>query len=249
MNMRFKFLTLLAVPLLCAAPLALGQITFFDDFDRDTVGPDWTATGGTWIIDAENRLRGGTSNQILYYNGQQLNDSWEIVANVEFTSIDDHWQGFAFNVQDDAGIERSYLYRVRTRPGDVSHQFLEAQRDGGAFSFPTDMSASLGATGAHLGIDTVYTFRIGWDIDEPGQVEIFVSEGETLLYSSTGLFGTARDLTGVGFAGIYDSRSMATHDFSLTVIPEPATTGVLLLGGVFAAGLILRRRFGKPGAA
>lgn len=234
--------------------LAFGQVTFTDDFDRAEIGPDWTTTGGTsWAI-VDGTLHGGggtetTQDHFIYHDGLALTGSWTMVANVEFLAYNQNWQGFGLNVQDDAGTTRSYINRFRTQesfgnPAPAGHHFLEGEGAGpGSLSFPNTNTGSPQPT---LGIDTLYTFTYEWDEGTPEQITVAITEGESSVFGHTFSLSGWTDLTGGGFAGFYDARSMAVHDVSITVVPEPRTTAaVVATAALFVAMWVRRRRTGR----
>jgi hypothetical protein len=64
-----------------AAWLQGGKLVFQDDFNRDTLGPDWTSTSATWHLEAGRLADEGAKNE-----GAWLNRDLPANVRVEFTA-------------------------------------------------------------------------------------------------------------------------------------------------------------------
>jgi hypothetical protein len=241
-----RLLPLASFALCALASPALAQLYFYDDFNRETLGSNWTTTGGDFHIDAQNRLRqsaAGTGTEVAsefaFFNGFELTNSWTMVVHAEFVA--QTWHGFAMNIQETNGVYTTYTSRFRNHTAPAGHQWFDTNGTGSSFSW---VASNTSAPSTTLAANTLYRFEYGWDVETPNVIRVAIYDnGVNLLDASLSISGgNWRNHTGAGFAGIYDARALAVHDFELTVIPEAGTTGAVAGVSALLAAFWIRRR-------
>lgn len=139
------------------------------------------------------------------------------------------WAGLVFNYQDD-----SNYYAARFKSDAAGFQMIKVV--GGVVGV-----MQYGNTSANFVEDVFYTMTITSDTAYVFDITITKAGQSAVFGSGTDRTDTESNFTG-GYAGVYANSTgySAGHDnFSLEVIPEPATMGLV---GMFAVGLIFVRR-------
>ena len=109
--------------------------------------------------------------------------------------------------------------------------------DDGSGDKPTSWTTSINAQAGALLIDMLATDDADDHIAAAGQIEVFVRTGDKAQSSSyKDASSGSNDMTWSGFASDYN-RELA-HSV-IAIVPEPATMGLLALGGM---ATVLRRR-------
>lgn len=175
---------------------------FFDDFNRASLGGDWTNTGGTWSI-ASNQMKAvATAYNFAWYNGATYSDVAE-----EFTlrKRTEAYSGSGFRITN---VSNLYMMEHSSN----SDKLTWYKRVGGGWSA---IGNQAGVTLNH-GIDYFYTLKVAdegsgvrtkVDIDN---VEKFNKTEATKTYS-TGYFGVM-----CGGTNFYDNFRIRKY-----VDPEP----------------------------
>ncbi len=221
------------------AMLTLGMITahgddvftFSDDFERDDIGPDWSTTGGSWVIDAQNRLVGpGSSSQghTIYYNGAELTDSWTMSVDVEILFIQDAWRGgFVMNFHEDPETSEwhDYTNRWKFLDDDAETQFLDRSGPFGDMGNEGHYRPATDQQRVFQSSDDgsiIYNFTYSWDTDNPDVISVSIEniQGDAAFEPLTEVMPLSeegfRDHTGRGVVGFWTLRNVAVHSFTLT---------------------------------
>lgn len=200
---------------------------------------DWTQAGDgvspatDWFRNAnEARARNRASNAIMYNTALETDSG----SGINFTLSGDvrardinFWTGLVFNYQD-----ASNYYFLRIKSGATDYQLI--QNNGG--SLDVLVNADIAGTFA---VNTYYTFNV--TSDTAGMFDFTIADGATTVASGSA-DDSASALVG-GYAGFYVNAAL-THsahldNFSLEVIPEPATLGMVAMVG--GAIFFIRKRF------
>jgi len=226
--MKKKFLVIISV-LLNAMLLQAASIP--DDFNRADraangngalIGANWVSSRGGWGIEDGRLIQNMSSTQ---GNAVLYNTALETISGngTNFTvSLDvmalglNAWAGMAFNFQD---ADNFYWFRYKGGASDWSlsrfvggnSTHIASGRIDGTFSFNTDYTLKVNSSAA-------YTFS--YEIKEAVTGLVLVSGTATDAKSS---------FTG-GYAGVLQSTvgiKNSFDNFSVEVIPEPVTVGML----------------------
>lgn len=236
------------VALVCSTSAAWATLVT-DDFDRPNVDytNDTSQIGAHWQQDRPTNLwqLNGASKEVF----SDINDKEAVLYNDElalasgggdsFTFSLDYaarhdatiWGGIAWNYQD-----KDNFYALRYKNTTTSFQLLTRRNDGW-----TNVSSG-NATEAFAN-NGYYTFEI--TSSNPYDFGYSITKVSDSTVVASGTYNPAgSDFTG-GYAGFYQSDTGGAHakfdNFSLEVIPEPATLG--LVGMVGAAAFVIRKRF------
>ena len=222
-----------------------------DNFDRgDTAySTDESNIGANWVAgaaDAQSAIKGNTlayepetvADNVFYNTGLAMTtagaDAWDMSFDVMLKGAGT-WGGIAFNVQDS-----NNYYGIRFKAGDTLGGLIRVVN--GALANVTALTASTTVVAG-----TAYTFNVA------------ATDAYTFTYSVTSLdglttlvAGTSTDVQGNfdgGFGGIYYNHALNSQlpdvvgdNFSVEVIPEPATLGLF---GVSSFIFILIRKLGR----
>jgi len=241
--------TTIVISMLCAASAAWATLVT-DDFNRtdtskstDTslIGAHWgnDSAANTWRITNNTVKAGSLDPMALMYNDelQTLNgggDSFNLSLDVtgEAANV---WSGVVFNYNN-----ANEFYTVRVKTGLDDYQLL-GRRSAGSWKVIASGHASETFVAGrfyriNVASDTAYTY----------DVSVTDTTTSTEIASVTGAVDSEHLHTG-GYAGLglysqHATNEYGTYDnFSLEVIPEPATLGmVAILGGAI---LFIRKRF------
>ena len=220
-----------------------GAALITDDFNRANtaltstgamVGSNWHSsrtTGGWGITDQKAVASMTEANSVLYNSSLETisGNGTSFTLSLDVTAFGPYWAGIAFNYQDP---ENFYWLRYK---GDANNFSLVRFIDGTSQSI---VNSTITGTFA---ADTAYTLTVS-----SSSAYKFVYEIKEAVGGAVQVSGTATDsdsaFTG-GYAGIYQSTTgpgRNTFDnFSLNVIPEPATIG--MLGFALVSMLVVRR--------
>ena len=234
--------SMLTISMLCAASAAWAVLVT-DDFNRPDqdytndcsligVGWDQEVTENKWSINGGKVYANPSVRPAVMYNtgletasggGNSFTFSME-----ETPRLDTLWSGVVFSYQNPSNF---YILRFKTAADD--YQLLSS------------VDGSLGILNAGHASENflnggAYTLTV--TSDAAYDFDFSITQGSTVLASGNGVDGDS-NFTG-GYAGTYVDKTggaPAKYDnFSLEVIPEPATLGLI---GVCAAGaLFIRRR-------
>jgi len=216
-----------------------------DNFDRaDTSqtsytvnvgGTGWTqvgdgTSGADWFINT-NQLRGRprASSQVMYNTGLQTTSgddtSFTLSADVSVRNVN-NWGGIAFNYTD-----ANNYYFIRYKAGTNEYQVLEMS--GGSQIVHVNKKLSEG-TFAAGGWQTITVTSTG--------AGVFDFEIGTAVSGSVDDSASARSggYAGLWVTGTTSDNSTWFDNFSLSVIPEPATIG--LFGVATGVILVIRRK-------
>lgn len=230
---KFSVAALTATLTLLAQTL-MAQVTFTDDFARAEIGPDWTVDQGNWWIENDRLTSGNTStDNVISFREFNLGDTPSFTLESNLAVVRDAgWGGIAFHVQD-----ANNYYALRIRPSTDGIQLIRNIDGAIGASFSTTVPGGLTAG---------ETYLLGVDSPAAGEFNVYLRDG-----TGATLFEASRTETALsgGFAGFFSGSTggnnvinMSADDFSLQVVPEPATAG--LVAGVLAVGSALwwRRR-------
>jgi hypothetical protein len=220
-----------------------------DNFNRDNVAltTDGSQIGANWVSSkavaqwgiSGNRLisenpASPAGHAVLYNtgvstvsgNGTNFTVSLDVMA---LSGTTDPWAGIVFNYQD---ANNFYWFRLK---GNANNYSLVRFVDGSVQNIVATTA------GSNFAFDTDYTLKVYSSAAYTFDYEIKETLSGTVLVS-----GTATDadsnFTG-GYAGVLQSTTGADRNsfdnFSVEVIPEPATIGMLAVGTV---GVLALRR-------
>ncbi len=234
--------SMLTISMLCAASAAWAAI-ITDDFQRadqdytsdcSLIGVDWAQVNlaNKWQLNGGVVYANPGANQSVMYNvgletvsGSGTSFALELDVVGRYDSV---WSGVVFNYQDEANF---YVLRFKTTAND--YQLLRS------------VAGNLGILNsghASANFDTNIGYTLAVTSDTAHDFDFSIKLGATLRASGNGVDGDANFTD--GYAGLYVDKiggAPAKFDnFSLEVIPEPATLGLI---GICAAGaLFIRRR-------
>lgn len=218
---------ILAATAIILAQTLTAQVTFTDDFARAEIGSDWTVDQGNWWIETDRLTSGNTStDNVITFNQFDLGDSpsftFESNLSIERSVA---WAGIVFHVAD-----ASNNYMLRVRPDQSRVQFISW----------VNGSASVLANTQNLSTPFVVgdTYLVGVNSPTPGEFDLYIRDSGGATFFEASRTNTAHSGGRAGFfsasTGGNNVINLAADDFSLQVVPEPATVG--LLAGVFALG-------------
>jgi hypothetical protein len=222
-----------------------------DNFDRSNMvqtpytanvgGTGWTQanngvnpTGDDWFIfNNVARLRDRQANAVMYNTALSTvsgsGTNFTLSADVS-GRLANAWVGTVFNYQDEANY-----YVLRIKAGAADYQLL--QRTGSGFTTLVNQTIA-----GLFGVSSYYTLTITSDLAGDFDFKITQQGNSTALNTVTTCDDSASALTG-GYSGLYGTytgdHSGQFDNFSLNVIPEPATIGMLIFGA--AITMLIRR--------
>ena len=242
--------SIITIGILCAASAAWATLVT-DDFNRtnttqsnDTslIGSNWKQSAGSanqWLISGNILHARPLVNPAILYNdalqtvsggGTNFTLSLDVSAKVATA-----WAGVAFNYQDDGNY-----YYLRIKEGSSNYQLI------GAVGGAQTASVLVNKTDASITFteDVFYTMTITSDTAYNFDFTITEVGSSTAVNPTASVVDGGGNFTG-GYAGLY-TPSAGGHNakfdnFSLEVIPEPATLG--LMGVMGAAAIFIRKRF------
>lgn len=237
MNTKAYFAALLGAALFGTA--SFGQVTYTDDFNRpDSAdpGPDWTEIGGSWDI-FQGHLRAtsdNTNSRAARFEPLSLDgaDEFSITGDIRSTS-GGRWGGLAFHMQEGANTYYSIRIKHMDDPTAGAVQFISVT-DGAA--------KALGSGSVNAGVNEYYRHEIV--STQPGEFQFSLYSLDTEgAVSGTLYSNTFSDTTfSGGYTGVHSgAHQILVDQFSATVIPEPATVGLLFAGAALGFVLIRRR--------
>lgn len=209
-----------------------------------TIGANWVNSMGTdtWKVSNSNLFVNSVSSPthaILYNNALSTvsggGTNFTLKADVS-AGVANGWAGITFNYQNPTNY-----YQLRIKGNSSAYQLISVVNgaNGTVMVNKTDATTTFAVgTLYSLTVTSSDAYNFGFTITEVGS--------STVLNLTT----TAVDpnsLFAGGYAGLYTPTSNAADpdakfdNFSLQVIPEPATIGMLGLGAV--AVFLIRRRF------
>lgn len=246
-NLSINLAVLLAIFFSAWTP-ALGQMTIIDNFDRATVGSDWSRFHGSdlWAINASEQLvYTGASSSVLYYNAANLDGatSWTLEAGMVWPNVG-AYQGLAFNIEATGPsanlpfISGHSFYAVDAAATNNRIRLLKYPGNGNGTPTvlqQTDLTS--------IPADTNLILRI--ESSNVGSITYSLFQGETSLFSST--YTDAVSPFSGGFAGYFaggggSATWVQSDSFNLEIIPEPSSMAMVmaLLAGVFV--IVARRK-------
>jgi len=232
------------------ADLVVTSTLVTDDFNR-TVGHNsggamgapgiwtngFTGSNAQWgIVDGEASANLGTGSVGLLVNKalgtvSGNGNSFVLSADVK-TLLDDTWAGVMFNYTD----ENNYYY-FRYKSG-ANNWAVQAVKNG-----ETDRLGAAGTASATFQTDAYYTLTVSSTNLYEFDVSIKESLSGTVLVSDSRIGVDATEQLSGGYGGLYQASlgndRVRFDNFSLEVIPEPATIGMLAVGTV---GVLALRR-------
>lgn len=209
---------------LAAVAVSYGDITVGDDFNRadGSLGANWTLGATGFAIDGNSvTFTNNPSNDAAWWNanaiGTGADNDFSVSLDVAMnTTASTAWAGVAFNVQD---ADNFYTLRY-SAGGEV--QFLRVV--GGS------VSAFLNQTGTEFTHvqNRTYRLEVTSDTDYVYSGSVTDTTDDSVVWSFSNRTDTLSKFTG-GYAGIYTgiNGSESFDNFSLTVVPEPATLGLV----------------------
>jgi hypothetical protein len=227
--------------------------TLIDNFNRDNTlqtantvnvgNTDWVqdnngvvGAGADWFI-TSNKLRGRTrqSNAFLRNTAQQTisGGGTNFTLSVDVSPLNSNvWIGAVFNY-----TSTNNYYVLRIKGDNKNYQLLGL--DGGVQSTLVSGTISSGT----FAQDLFYNLNITSDTAGSFNFAITAQGSSTVLNSVTNYTDVINPLQG-GNAGMFFSSGFDVHNadydnFSLNVIPEPATIGMLIFGA--AITMLIRR--------
>ena len=222
--------------------------------DGSTVGSGWTGTqvgseNHNWKI-SDNAVVANVNPQdvALYNTDLALNNvgGYSFTTSLDVTvDVDEQiWSGIAFHAQDSKNF---YYARIRAGSAVGSNNVQIGGLGSGSGLWENESTALPDGNGQNFVTGETYTFSVSSDTANVFDVSVVRKSDEAVMYSESGITDAGLTLTG-GYAGIYHGTavlggSIKSHydNFSVEVIPEPATFGLLGLAG--AAVLFVRKRF------
>lgn len=247
--MKNYFFTLLA-GLLVAGPL-FAQLSFTDNFNRantasqtsasvpNAIGDDYTITQGSWrisnnILEAE--FGGGRMYQDAVGTLNTNGYSFTLTADVFSGGYDDdstelRAHGLLFNFQDDTNW---YALRFRTNRNSDAIVQLQRRDSSGLTTLQT-------VTTPDLDRFVYYTVNISSSETTAGLFNWSIADGSTVVVSDSFTDTTHTDGYS-GFWSVGDDVVTRYDNYSVTVVPEPATYALIFALGV-GAFVLVRRRF------
>lgn len=238
--------SILIISILCAASAAWATLVT-DDFNRDLVdyttdtsliGPHWKqrGTSNKWQLNPGTIYTDIQVKEAIMYNDELAmtsggGDSFDFSLDVAGRHGDAVWLGVAFNYQDENNF---YVIRYKNTGDDF--QILATTTGGASWEL-----FGGGHAGENFVNDAYYTINVASTV--PHQFSYSIRKADNTLVASGNDTDSNSRFTG-GYAGFYQSQTGGADakfdNFSLEVIPEPSTLGLV---GVFAAGaLFIRRR-------
>ena len=243
--------SILAMSLLFAVAAASRATTITDDFNRantaqstDTslIGPNWKQSAGSanqWLISGNILHARPYVNPAIMYNdalqtvsggGTNFTLSLDVSAKVPTA-----WAGVAFNYQDEGNF-----YYLRIKEGTSQYQLI-ASVAGNQTAVVLVNKSDASTT---FDEDAFYTMTITSDTAHDFDFTITEVGSSTVLNPTATIIDSGNNFIG-GYAGLYTpaagGHNAKFDNFSLEVIPEPATLG--LMGLVGAAAIFIRKRF------
>ena len=204
-----------------------------DDFERTSLGPNYTGLNGSWSWGISNGKctigsdQGGTP--MLMYNaftiGQDGADSYVIDIDLSKATTNLYkWIGIAFHISVDANNNATHYYAARFRVNNSSggDSPFQIWKNDSSWSITANSSAPLtNGKEYHITVST----------DNAGSFSASLYDGSTSLATVSGTDDTP--LTG-GYVGFWDSGTQVGGDtwdnFVITTIPEPTTIGLTMIG-------------------
>ncbi len=239
---------LLIIGLLCSVSVAWATLVT-DDFNRadtskstDTslIGAHWNdaSSVNTWRIGNNTVYAGSVGPLAIMYNDEleTLNgsgDDFDLSLDVAGRAVN-VWSGIIFNYNNS-----SNYYTVRFKAEADDYQLLGKRSDGSWNVIKT------GHASANFAAHQFYTINVTSDTAHTHDFTI-TDASSTVVASETGVVDSESLYTG-GYAGLglYSSHPTSEYgrydNFSLEVIPEPATLGMVALVG--GASFFIRKRF------
>ena len=234
---------MLAISLLCATSAAWATLVT-DDFNRTVLlTTDASALGGSWAQETAQgwqisgdylHSHAAVAPGILYNDALQTvsgnGDSFVLSMDVA-SKVSTAWAGVVFNYQNNTNY-----YMLRIKSDSTSYQLL-SMVDGGLGILQNSNAAST------FGEDLFYTLTVTSTAAYTFDFSITAAGSSTVIGSGANRVDSGSNFTG-GYAGAYANSTgwSAGHDnFSLEVIPEPTTLGLVGLVGV--AAVFIRKRF------
>jgi len=202
-----------------------------------TQAGDGTAAGSDWFIAANvARLRDRNPNAVMYNTALSTvsggGTNFTLSADVSGRILN-VWVGTVFNYQDEANY-----YVLRIKAGTDEYQLIERRGSVNTAIVNQKISGS-------FAVSSYYTLTITSDTAGDFNFTIKQQGESAVLNTVTAYDDSASALTG-GYAGLYATytggHSGQYDNFSLSVIPEPATMGLFSVAlGVIL--LIRKKRF------
>ena len=235
--------------LLCGASASWAALVT-DDFSRDVlpvdytsdtsqIGPHWKQNWSTneWSISSGASVYAiiNKAEAVLYNDELQTTsgggDSFTLKLDYAGRHNVTVWGGVAWNYQD---ANNFYCLRYKNTTDD--YQLLTMRNGSWA-------NVSSGNASAIFADSALYTFEVA--SSNPYEFTYSITERNSGSVVASGTYNPAGNDFSGGYAGIYQSNTGGAHtvtdNFSLEVIPEPATLG--LMGVVGAVGFFIRKRF------
>jgi hypothetical protein len=204
-----------------------GPITYTDNFNRteptENLGPNWTCPLYQFVIrsDYATTYQPGGNNYMAYYNVAGTGaGAFSVQADVLTAGAE--WVGLAFNVQNAA----NYSFVRWTSTSKDSNNLQAFTVVGGAYA-----------------TNQLFTHYANSPINTPSTIKVAgTGTGNYTLTIGSDTWSFANATFTGGFGGLYyddphGQPSVIYDNFALTV-PEPASLGLLALGGL----ALLRRR-------
>lgn len=266
-NSLIASLSLLAA---CSAGVSSlsAQVTFSDDFAGPDFGSGWVEynnPGGGWEIQDHQAAgmtepvtiarpilgtnpTGYTYDKVLSYEGLPLNEPFSISTDMVGLS-ENKWAGVAFNIQGDPAADANkisyYSLIIRTEKAAQDSAIQFRYYDEGTTNVISTIHPIPDGEGGKFQIEVGQYYRYTVASEDPGvylfSIDKVDNESRNVLQNIASFSGSHSALTG-GFAGLHsNSNNVGYSDFELTVIPEPATVG-LLFSGAALLFVVVRRR-------
>ena len=235
---------IMTISILCASSATWATI-IGDDFDRaetawstdaSLIGSHWKQFDGEdeWrIFDNAVQVYGVNGDPTLYNDELQTlsggGNSFDLSMDVD--AIGSVWAGIVFNYNNPSNY---YMLRFK---GDYQGYQVLGIRDNGSPNVIVNVDAP-----STFALNTFYTLSVASDTAYEFDYSIKEAGSGTVVVSGSCIGDESLAVGGYAGALFSNSGPYAQYDnFSLKVIPEPATFGLLGLAG--AAALFIRRRF------